>query len=359
MSDHINTLLTKARPADQAIVWQILQKAIQRRRDDGSNQWQNGYPNKDTVASDIERGIGYLLTLNGQIIAYCAILINDEPAYDHIEGNWLSTSHFLVVHRVAVAEEFLGKGWIKVLFRQIEELAARLKIGSVKVDTNYDNHAMLSVLEKGGYAYCGQVYFSGSPRKAFEKIVDHVFVSQPIQIHAITPRLFLREILPEDAADMYEMDADPEVHRYIENNPITSLQEEREVIEKIRKQYAENGIGRWAVIDKLSAECLGWCGIKWHKETMNGRADFFELGYRFKQKHWGKGYASEAAGEVLRYGFDILRASEIVALNICGNHRSERVLTKLGFVLLHEFQEKGILHHWFALDEARYRLANP
>jgi len=137
------------------------------------------------------------------------------------------------------------------------------------------------------------------------------------------------------------------------------LQEEREVIEKIRKQYAENGIGRWAVIDKLSAECLGWCGIKWHKETMNGRADFFELGYRFKQKHWGKGYASEAAGEVLRYGFDILRASEIVALNICGNHRSERVLIKLGFVLLHEFQEKGILHHWFALDEARYRLANP
>ncbi len=359
MSDASPIQLRSALPADHPLIWKMLQQAINRRKIDGSNQWQNGYPNYQTVASDIEKGIGYLLTLNEQILAYCAILINDEPAYDHIEGAWLSTSNFLVVHRVAVAEEFLGKGWIKVLFRAIEELAIRLKIGSVKVDTNYDNLAMLAVLEKGGYTYCGQVYFSGSPRKAFEKILEEDFVSNPIKIHAVCQRVFLREILQQDAADLYEMDADAEVHRFIENKPMNSPKEELEAIEKIRRQYAENGLGRWAVIDKLSGECLGWCGIKWVKETVNGRSDFFELGYRLKKKHWGQGYASEAAAAAISLGFEKWGAGQIFAITVSGNHRSERVLSKLGFEWKQSFEMNGKKHHWFALEKTAHRHSRP
>jgi hypothetical protein len=54
----------------------------------------------------------------------------------------------------------------------IEELAVKNNIYSVKADTNFDNYAMMKSFENAGYVYCGEVYFRGSARKAFEKVLD-------------------------------------------------------------------------------------------------------------------------------------------------------------------------------------------
>lgn len=152
-------------------IWNILQQAIQRRKADGSNQWQDGYPNPEVVTRDIENKVGYVLTFENSIIAYCAILLNDEPEYANIGGEWLTHGEFVVFHRIAVAATFLGKGAAKAMFDAIETLARQHHIYSIKADTNYDNAAMLSLFEKAGYVYCGEVYFRGSPRKAFEKVL--------------------------------------------------------------------------------------------------------------------------------------------------------------------------------------------
>ena len=61
---------------------------------------------------------------------------------------------------------------------------------------------------------------------------------------------------------MYELDADPEVHKYLGNKPVTNREQTVEVINFIRQQYIHNGIGRWAIIDKKSKEFLGWTGLK-------------------------------------------------------------------------------------------------
>lgn len=161
----------KATQDDADIIWKILQQAIERRRLDGSLQWQNGYPNPETVNSDIEKQIGYVLTENDRIVAYCAVLLNDEPAYENIEGKWLSDGDFNVVHRVAVSDEVAGKGYATEIFRRIEDFSRQNGIFSVKVDTNFDNAAMLHILKKLGYTYCGEVYLSGGVRKAFEKLI--------------------------------------------------------------------------------------------------------------------------------------------------------------------------------------------
>jgi GNAT superfamily N-acetyltransferase len=153
-------------------IWEIIQKAIARRKADGSKQWQDGYPNPEVVKNDIEKGIGYVLTQNQEIIGYCAVLINDEPAYAGIEGKWLSDNDFVVVHRIAIAETHLGKGLSKIMMSFIEELAVKNNIYSVKADTNFDNYAMLKIFNDLGYSYCGEVYFRGSARKAFEKVLD-------------------------------------------------------------------------------------------------------------------------------------------------------------------------------------------
>lgn len=157
---------------DISAIWIIFQQAIARRKADGSNQWQDGYPNPDVVRNDIQNGIGYVLTDGNNIIGYCAVLENDEPAYSAIEGEWLTTGNFLVVHRVAVSDAYAGMGMGKIMMEHIEELARSRNIFSIKADTNFDNIAMLRTFEKLGYTYCGEVYFRGSARKAFEKVLQ-------------------------------------------------------------------------------------------------------------------------------------------------------------------------------------------
>lgn len=161
----------KAKPEDSAGVWQILSQAIRRRKEDGSSQWQGGYPNFDTVLSDIEKGYCYLLVNGSQIIASAALIFNSEPTYEVIDGAWLSTGDFLVVHRVAVSDKAIGKGVATGFFIEIENFAKENHVFSIKVDTNFDNLPMLRILEKLNYTYCGEIRVYDGTRKAFEKLL--------------------------------------------------------------------------------------------------------------------------------------------------------------------------------------------
>lgn len=156
---------------DLDVIWKILQDAIARRKADGSAQWQDGYPNPAVITQDIEQGQGFILVDQEEIVGYCALLINDEPAYADIQGEWLSTGDFVVFHRVAIREGQTGKGLSKIMLSYIENFAIEQGIGSVKADTNFDNIAMLKIFERAGYQYCGEVYFRGCARKAFEKVL--------------------------------------------------------------------------------------------------------------------------------------------------------------------------------------------
>lgn len=171
MAENLEFKLRKAQPSDAQKIWEILLQAIEKRRLDGSLQWQEGYPNPETVKNDIAKGAGFVLENGMQTVAYSALIFNDEPAYSSIDGKWLSDGDFLVVHRVAVSEDFRGKGVIKEMFRLFEEYAVQNNIFSIKVDTNFDNNPMLAILEKLGYTYCGKVYVLSGERMAFEKIL--------------------------------------------------------------------------------------------------------------------------------------------------------------------------------------------
>lgn len=161
----------KATQEDLPAIWDILKAAIQRRKKDGSNQWQDGYPNPTVVGNDIEKESGYVLTNSDEIIGYCSILINEEPAYANIQGKWLTEGDFIVYHRVAVSEAHLGKGYAKQLLQHIETYALENRIFSIRADTNFDNPGMLKLFEKLGYVYCGEVFFRGSARRAYEKVL--------------------------------------------------------------------------------------------------------------------------------------------------------------------------------------------
>ena len=151
-----------------------------------------------------------------------------------------------------------------------------------------------------------------------------------MQIHIETERLLLRELEEGDVNGMFELDADEEVHRYLGNTPIRTLEEAKNNIDFIRMQYRENGIGRWAVIEKNTGLFLGWSGFKLITEPINGKVNYFDLGYRFIKRAWGQGYATETSLASLRYGFSQLKQTSIYGMADVEHAASNRILQKIG-----------------------------
>lgn len=167
-------VLRKALESELPACWEIIQYAIERRRQDGSRQWQDGYPNENSIRSDFENGYSYVVDDDGVLLAYGAIIFDVEPAYNDIEGQWLTEGEYVGVHRVAASPLAKGKGVARFFFTELEEIAKANEVYSIKVDTNFDNAPMLHLLDKLGYTYCGEVYFRGSARKAFEKVLNQI-----------------------------------------------------------------------------------------------------------------------------------------------------------------------------------------
>lgn len=164
-------ILRKAEQADVPAIWQIIQYAIEQRKNDGSDQWQDGYPNQLTIQNDLNNGHAYVLEENAKILLYAAIIFEGEPAYEDIKGEWLTNGDCAVLHRIAASPLAKGKGTATLLLQLCEDLCKERQIYSIKVDTNFDNIPMLRILEKQGYSYCGEVFFRGGARKAFEKVL--------------------------------------------------------------------------------------------------------------------------------------------------------------------------------------------
>lgn len=172
-----------------------------------------------------------------------------------------------------------------------------------------------------------------------------------MKIFVATDRIIMRELLLSDSQKMFEMDSDPEVHLYLGNKPFTHISESEENIRFIRQQYEENGIGRWAVIDKESNEFVGWGGLKFITTTTNNRIHFYEVGYRFLKQHWGKGYATASAKASLKYAFEEIELSQVYAMAHEENAGSRHALQKSGFKITEQFDHEGITCDWFEITK--------
>jgi RimJ/RimL family protein N-acetyltransferase len=179
-----------------------------------------------------------------------------------------------------------------------------------------------------------------------------------MKIFAETERLILREMLPEDEGGLFELDANHEVHRYLGNKPIHNIEQAREAIRFIREQYIDNGIGRWAIIEKKTNKFIGWAGLKFVKEKINNHTNYYDLGYRLIKKYWGKGFATEAAIASLDYGFDKLELQEIFAMADKENIGSNKVLKKLGLKLMDTFEYDGVIHNWYHMERNEWKNKN-
>lgn len=167
-----NLLLRKATYSDKEIIWEILQQAILKRKNEGSEQWQQGYPNPEVIVDDITNGYAFVCVNEEQVLAYVALIFEGEPAYDSIDGKWLTESNdFAVIHRLATLQSQAIKGVGTWVLKALELEVESQGVASIRVDTNFDNVGMIRVFEKLNYQYCGEVLLKGSPRRAYEKII--------------------------------------------------------------------------------------------------------------------------------------------------------------------------------------------
>lgn len=137
------------------------------------DQWQDGYPNRDSILSDMEKGDSFVILEGDKIVGTTAISFSVEATYNKIfQGQWLDDIEYAVVHRVAFDNSFKGKGMGTEVFNYAEKLCREKNIFSIRVDTHRDNIAMQRLIEKNDFSYCGIIYLDdGAERLAYEKII--------------------------------------------------------------------------------------------------------------------------------------------------------------------------------------------
>lgn len=149
----------------------ILRMAVERMLAEGKCQWSESYPNETNVRADMASGTAFVLENDGEVIGYAAVVLTGEPAYASIDGGWISEGGYVVAHRLAVSQSVRGRGVGKIFMAAIAEYAGSLGFKSFRIDTNFDNFAMLGLLDKLGFTYCGEIKYESGTRMAFEKLL--------------------------------------------------------------------------------------------------------------------------------------------------------------------------------------------
>jgi RimJ/RimL family protein N-acetyltransferase len=142
-----------------------------------------------------------------------------------------------------------------------------------------------------------------------------------------TPRLSLREFTLEDAGFALELLNEPGFLRFIGDKGVRTLGDAEEYLEKgPMESYRRNGFGLYAVCVCGGATApIGMCGL-----VRRDGLDDPDVGFAFLERHWGRGYAVEAAAAVLDHGTRTLALPRIVAITSPDNWGSIRVLEKIG-----------------------------
>ncbi len=161
----------KANEEDVKNIMNIIKQAQAWFKEQGINQWQNNYPNIETIINDINNNYSYVLSKDNIVIGTAAVSFDGEKTYDSIyDGKWMSNDKYAVIHRMAIDPNYKGLGLASVLFRYIEELCLGRSIYSIKVDTHEENLPMQKSFYKNAFQYCGIIYLEDkSKRMAFEK----------------------------------------------------------------------------------------------------------------------------------------------------------------------------------------------
>ena len=168
--------IRKTTAADIDEIVPILEEARRTIAALGINQWQDGYPNRESIEADVQKDYSHVLEQDGHIIGTFALIPDGEPLYNVIEnGHWATgdeNQNYNAVHRVAIAVASRGSGASTKMIGYAADVTRMAGKTSVRIDTHEGNLVMRRMLEKHGFVHCGTIYLAnGDPRVAYELTV--------------------------------------------------------------------------------------------------------------------------------------------------------------------------------------------
>ena len=167
--------LFKPRLDDIDDIMKIIGQAKRRMKKMGLDQWQDGYPDEETVRNDKRKHQAVFVMNWFGPAAYAAIVFGKDPYYEHIDGKWISDGEpYVTVHRLAVADEFLGLDLAKHVLRFAERKARAKGVRWFRIDTHHDNIPMRNLIRDFGFTFCGVVQVRDGKRMAYEKQIPQM-----------------------------------------------------------------------------------------------------------------------------------------------------------------------------------------
>jgi [ribosomal protein S5]-alanine N-acetyltransferase len=141
-----------------------------------------------------------------------------------------------------------------------------------------------------------------------------------------TKRLILRKITSEDVEDMYSYASNEEVSKYVTWETHKTLSDTKEFVEFVLAQYENKKVAPWGIEYKENGKFIGTIDfVSWSLKH-----HLAEIGYVLSQDYWGKGIVTEAANEVIKFGFTNMDLVRIQARCFVENIGSARVMEKIG-----------------------------
>lgn len=151
-----------------------------------------------------------------------------------------------------------------------------------------------------------------------------------------TQRLILRLYEEKDRASFIALLTDENVMRYVDKG-VMSPEAAEALFEKMQGLYAGQGVDTiWAVFEKESGEYVGNASIRPRPE----KREDWEIGYYLNENAWGRGYGTELAKRLVRYGFEHLGLSAVYATVDYENAASRRILEKAGMSFFEEIVDE-------------------
>jgi len=141
-----------------------------------------------------------------------------------------------------------------------------------------------------------------------------------------TDRLVLRQVTMADAEDVLVFRGDAQVQRY-DSGALQGIDEVHELIDEADGWYADQKALVWGVTLKGMGHVIGLFAFYFWEQ----RYYVADLGYDLARAHWRQGIATEAIGEMLRWGFEELRMHRVNANTRTDNRPSVALLRRLGF----------------------------
>ncbi len=148
-----------------------------------------------------------------------------------------------------------------------------------------------------------------------------------------TPRLAMRQFTEDDVDNLFGLNSDPEVMRYLTGGRPTPREEIRDQIIPLHLAVYErfDRLGTWAAESIATGEFLGWFHLRpGHRTDITN----IDLGYRLRRSAWNKGYATEGSLALIDMGFTGLDAERVFGHTMTVNTASRRVMEKCGLTLV-------------------------